>query len=49
VADNRETLRQYLGVLDALPQVAKAELPISAYAKEKDIGFTITLTGTLEP
>lgn len=49
IAATRESLRQYLGVLDTLPYVTKAELPISAYAKERDIAFTITLTGTLIP
>lgn len=49
VANNRESLRQYLAVLDALAFVTKAELPISAYAKERDIDFTITLIGTLRP
>lgn len=49
VASTRESLQQYLAALDALPFVAKAELPISAYAKERDIGFTITLTGNFMP
>ena len=48
-AASRESLRLYLEALSALPFVTKAELPISAYAKERDIDFTITLTGSLIP
>jgi hypothetical protein len=49
VASTRETLRAYNQSLAALPYVANAELPISAYAKESNIPFSITLTGTLMP
>jgi hypothetical protein len=49
IADSREALRNYVAALDALPFVDSAELPISAYARETDIPFTITLTGTLKP
>jgi Tfp pilus assembly protein PilN len=49
VAISRDTLRQYSAALGALPFVANADLPISAYAKETDIDFTIALTGTLLP
>ncbi|MEK9184254.1 MAG: hypothetical protein AAB892_00820 [Patescibacteria group bacterium] len=49
VAVNRDALRQYVQILGTLPFVAKAELPISSYAKERDIAFTVTLTGTLLP
>lgn len=48
-ATTREALRQYLQTLDALPFITTAELPISAYAEVKDIGFTITLTGSFLP
>jgi len=48
-ADTRDSLRQYVGSLGALPYVSNADLPISAYAKDADIPFTITLTGTLTP
>lgn len=48
-ASTRAALRTYRETLDALPYVTKADLPISAYAKETDIGFAITLTGTLLP
>lgn len=48
-AATRESLRQYLQTLDALPYVTTAELPISAYAEVKDISFTITLTGSFLP
>lgn len=48
-ATTREALRAYTEALSALPFVSNVELPISAYAKERDIPFTITLTGTLRP
>jgi len=48
-AATRESLQRYIEQLDALTYVTKAELPISAYAREKDIPFTITLTGSLKP
>lgn len=49
VASTRESLRRFEQLLAAEPYVAKADLPISAYAKESDIAFTITLTGPLMP
>lgn len=49
VAASRDTLRQYAAALGVLPFVTNADLPISAYAKETDIDFTITLSGTLRP
>lgn len=53
IAGSRDALRQYATALGALPFVTGADLPISAYAKEADIEFTITLTvtfsGTLRP
>ncbi len=49
VASTREALRQYDLALSSLPYVASADLPIAAYAKETDIEFTITLTGSLMP
>lgn len=49
VAANREVLRSYVQAVEALPSVTKAELPISAYARERDIEFTLTLTGTFTP
>ncbi|MEA2701798.1 MAG: hypothetical protein QOE22_507 [Candidatus Parcubacteria bacterium] len=49
VAASRDALRQYVAALGALPFVTGADLPISAYAKETDIEFTITLAGTLRP
>lgn len=48
-AATREALRTYDDALTQLPFVANADLPISAYAKDADIPFTITLTGTLMP
>lgn len=48
-ASTRDTLRQYALSLGALPYVENADLPISAYAKEKDIDFTISITGRLKP
>lgn len=49
MASTRETLRTYNDALSALPYVSSVDLPISAYAKERDIPFMITLTGTLSP
>lgn len=49
VADTRDALRRYYSLLAALPYVAKADLPIGTYAKETELDFTITLTGTLTP
>ena len=48
-ASTRETLRAYVQALGQLPFVSNADLPISAYAKESAIPFTITLTGSLQP
>jgi hypothetical protein len=49
VASTRVALRQYADSLGQLPYVSNADLPISAYAKESNIPFTITLTGSLTP
>lgn len=49
IADTREALRTYVATLAALPFIERADLPISAYAKERDIGFLVTLTGTFMP
>lgn len=49
VATSRESLRAYSTTLSLLPYVAKADLPISSFAKETDIPFSITLTGSLTP
>lgn len=48
-AASRDSLRQYAAALGTLPFVTNTDLPISAYAKETDIDFTITLSGTLRP
>lgn len=48
-ATTRGALRQYDQALATLPFVTSADLPISAYAKDTDIPFTITLMGTLQP
>ena len=49
VADDRDALRRYVSLLGSQPFVESADLPISAYAKEASIDFTITLTGSLMP
>ena len=49
MAKTRESLRQYHLALSSLTFAKSAELPLSAYAKESDIPFTITLTGPLTP
>lgn len=48
-AATRETLREYHLSLSTLPFVQTADLPLSAYAKETDIPFTITIDGTYTP
>lgn len=49
MASSRDTLRAYALALGQLPFITNADLPISAYAQERNIPFTITLTGTLTP
>jgi hypothetical protein len=49
MATTRDALRAYDVALSALPYVSNADLPLSAYAKDSDISFSITLTGTLTP
>ena len=49
IAASRESLRRFEQALSAEPYVTSTDLPISAYAKESDIDFTITLSGTLLP
>lgn len=46
-ATTRESLQQYVSTLSSLSSGKGAEVPISTYAKESDIPFTITLTGPL--
>lgn len=48
-AATRESLRSYVSALEEVPGVGEVELPISAYAKETAIPFSITLTGTFKP
>jgi len=48
-AQTREALRAYNLALSELPFVSSSELPISTYAKETDLDFMITLTGTFIP
>lgn len=49
LSQTRETLHAYTDALTALPFVTNVDLPISAYAKDSSIPFTITLMGTLMP
>lgn len=44
MAATRDALRQYQIALQALPFVASADLPVSAYAQDSNIPFSITLT-----
>ncbi len=46
VAASRDVLRAYASALKTLPYITSADLPISAYAKETDIDFVVTLTGS---
>lgn len=45
VATTRESLRTFEQSLANQPFITSTDLPISAYAKERDITFTISLTG----
>lgn len=49
IADTRETLRSYVLALQGVPFISSVDLPVSAYAKDKDIDFTMTLTGSFTP
>lgn len=49
MADNRDALRSYVQELSSLSFVSSADLPISAYARETDIPFSIIVIGTLRP
>lgn len=48
-ASTRESLRAFHAALSGLSFVSNADLPLSSYAKETEIPFTITLTGPLSP
>lgn len=48
-AQTREALRMYVDSLASAPYIDSAELPISAYAKERDIEFTVSLSGPFLP
>lgn len=43
-AATRDALRQYQLAVSSAPFAHAADLPVSAYAKDSDIGFTITVT-----
>jgi hypothetical protein len=45
VAATREALRNYDLALSSAPWAEKVDLPVSVYAKEADVPFTITVTG----
>lgn len=49
VATTREALRAYERTLSDQAYITSATLPISAYAKDSDIAFTVTLTGPFLP
>ena len=48
-AATREELRTYDLALSGVPFISSVDLPISAYAQESNIAFSVTLTGTLQP
>ena len=48
-ADTRDALRRYEALVASAPFVESVDLPISAYAKETDIDFTMTLKGPFLP
>lgn len=43
-AATRDALRNYQMALESTPFAVSADLPVSAYAKDADIAFTITMT-----
>jgi hypothetical protein len=43
-AMTRDALRKYQLVLQGAPFARSADLPVSTYAKDSDIGFTVTVT-----
>ncbi len=49
IAATRESLRRYALELSQLSFAEATDLPLSAYAKESEIPFTIVLTGPLTP
>lgn len=49
VAATRDALREYHVALQSLSFVEAAELPLGAYANEREIPFVITLSGSLQP
>jgi hypothetical protein len=49
IAATRESLQNYSQELQALPYISSVDLPISSFAKDSSIPFTITLSGTLRP
>ena len=49
IASTREALSNYNSALAALPFVTNSNLPISDFAMDSKIPFSITLTGTLTP
>jgi Tfp pilus assembly protein PilN len=48
-ASSREELRAYYLALSDLSFITSTDLPLSVYAKENDIPFSIGITGTITP
>lgn len=49
IADDRRTLQTYQESLQAASYISSANLPVSVYAKNANIKFTITLAGSFLP
>ena len=49
IAATRDALREYHVALQSLSFVEHADLPLGAYASEREIPFTITLSGSFTP
>ncbi len=49
VADTREALRTYHLAVSGLPFVVQADMPLSVYARENEIPFSIVITGNTTP
>lgn len=44
IADKRESLREFVNTLEGTEGFAKVELPVSNFAKDKNIDFSITIS-----
>ncbi len=43
IADRRESLREFVTTLESIESFEKVELPVSNFAKDRDIDFSVTI------